>query len=164
MEQIPAQQSIESEFENRPNVQLIHSVLHILLAVRYRKNLVLAVMAAAALLGGLYYATAPRRYSAKAGLLITQSQPDSLDTSMTNGESVRQNTMPTFENIARSATVVENTMKKLSSVRFDLISRKSSARSLGGCLQVEPRRQVGSIHERLGIGTIVPGIREWRPT
>lgn len=113
MEQLPASHSIESEMESQPNVQLIHSLLRMVLAVRYRKNLVLAVMTAAVLLGGLYYATAPRRYAAKAGLLITQTQPDQLDISLTTGETLRKNTMPTFENLIRSSKVIEGALKNL---------------------------------------------------
>ena len=121
MELQPVRQSLESESEGQPSTQLIHSLVRMLMAVRYRLNLVLAVMAAAVLLGGLYYATAPRRYSAKAGLLITQTQPDQLDTSLTTGEALRQNTMPTFENLIRSAKVIEGALKNLAPAdRVDL--------------------------------------------
>ena len=75
MEQPTVSQSVESEIADQPNVQFVHSMLRLVLAVRYRKNLVAAVMAAAVLLGGLYYATATRRYSAKAALLVTQTGP-----------------------------------------------------------------------------------------
>lgn len=114
MEQPIVTQAVASEIDDRPNAQLVQSALRLILAVRYRKNLVAAVMTAVVLLGGLYYATAPRKYASKAALLITQTKPDRLDTSITNDESVRQNTMPTFENIARSATVIEGALKNLS--------------------------------------------------
>ena len=114
MEQPTVSQSVESEIEDRPNVQFVHSMLRLVLAVRYRKNLVVAVMAAAVLLGGLYYATATRLYSSKAALLITQTRPDRLDTSITNEESLRQNAMPTFESMIRSAVVIEGALKNLS--------------------------------------------------
>ena len=114
MEQPTVSQSVESEIEDRPNVQFVHSMLRLVLAVRYRKNLVVAVMAATVLLGGLYYATATRLYSSKAALLITQTQPGRLDTSITNEESLRRNAMPTFENMIRSAVVIEGALKSLS--------------------------------------------------
>ncbi len=126
MEQPTITQSVESESGDHPNVQFVHSILRMVLAVRYRKNLVAAVMTGAVLLGGLYYATATRRYSAKSALLITQLHPDRLDTSITNDESVRQNTMPTFENIARSAAVVEGALKTLP--RTDLIDMAEAPR------------------------------------
>ena len=112
---------VEAEVEYRSGVELAHSLLRLVLAVRYRKNLVLAVLAAAALMGGLYYATATRYYSAKAQVLVTQPRADRLDTSVTNDESVRQNIMPTYENIIRSAKVVEGAVCNLAPAdRIDL--------------------------------------------
>ena len=105
-----------NEFEEQEfhaTAQLAHTLMRLLLAVRYRKNLVVAVMAAAALLGGLFFATATRRYAAKAALLITQTGHDRLDTSITNEDLQRQNTMPTFENMIRSAKVLEGALKNL---------------------------------------------------
>ena len=77
------------------------------------QNLVIVVMVVAVLLGGLFFATATRRYAAKAGLLITQTGHDRLDTSIANEELQRQNTMPTFENMIRSAKVLEGAMANL---------------------------------------------------
>jgi capsular exopolysaccharide synthesis family protein len=105
--------STDPEVEYVSAAQLVHAALRFALAVRYRKNLVIAVLAAAALLGGLYYATAQRRYSSKAALLVTQTSRDRLDTSMTNDETQRQNAMPTFESLVRSAKVVEGALKYL---------------------------------------------------
>ncbi len=105
--------SVESEVENFSSAQMVHSTFRLVLAVRYRKNLVAAVMAAAILLGWLYYTTATRIYSAKSALLVTQSHPDRLDTSITNEETTRQNTMPTFENMICSAKVVEGALTSL---------------------------------------------------
>ena len=113
----------EPDILSASGTQMVHAALRLVLAVRYRKNLVAAVMAAAALLGGLYYVTAPRLYAAKAGLLITQTRPDHLDTSITNDESVRQNSMPTFENLVRSAKVLEGALNGLAfGDRIDLAS------------------------------------------
>ena len=104
---------VELDVENTSTAQFVHSALRFLLAVRYRKNLVIAVLAAAALLGGLYYATAPRRYSSKAGLLVTQTGQDHFDTSITNEQSQRDNALATFENLVRSDKVVEGALKYL---------------------------------------------------
>jgi len=112
---------IEPEIEYHSSAQLVHSLLRLVLAIRYRKNLVVALMVAAVLLGGLYYATATRRYSAKAGMLVTQTGRDRLDTSITNDDSTRQNAMPTFENMVRSAKVLEGALESLSPAdRVDL--------------------------------------------
>jgi polysaccharide biosynthesis transport protein len=105
--------STEPELEQSSGTQFMHSVLRFVQALRYRKNLAIAVFMAAVLLGGLYYATAPRRYASKAALLVTQASRDRLDTSITNDDMQRQNIMPTFENLIRSAAVVEGALKNL---------------------------------------------------
>lgn len=92
---------------------IVHVLLGLVTAVRYRKNAMIAAMALAAILGGLYYATATRYYGANAEMLITQTGPDSLEASIASEESVRRNTMPTFENMFRSARVVEGALKYL---------------------------------------------------
>ncbi len=118
---IPTQnESEESDFQSL--TQFTHSVLRVVLAIRYRKNLVLAILAAAGLLGGLYYFTTPRIYSSKASLLVSQAGRNSLDTSLTGDDSSRQNNMPTFENMLRSAKVLEGALKNLNSDdRVDLV-------------------------------------------
>ena len=128
--------------DNLEITRIAHSLLRMVLAVRYRKNLVIAVMAAAAQLGGLYYMTATRLYSSKAALLVTQSGRDRLDTSITNDESLRQNTMPTFENMIHSAKVLEGAVKLLAPE--DRIDMPGS--SLEGC--------VGALQGNLAAKTI----------
>ena len=92
---------------------LIHGLLRQLQVMRYRKQLVLAIMGAAVLCGALYYAVATRYFSAKAALLISQAGPDSLNSSVTGEEAVRRNTMPTVVSILTSAKVVEGALKRL---------------------------------------------------
>ena len=75
--------------------------------------MVLAIMGIAILLGAIYYATAQRRYAAKAAILVTQTGPDNLNASMTGEESLRRNTMPTFVNMVRSAKVLEGAIESL---------------------------------------------------
>jgi succinoglycan biosynthesis transport protein ExoP len=113
--------------------QIAHTLLRLVLAVRYRKNLVIAVMAASVCLGALYYATAPRLYASKAAMLVSQAGRDQLDTSIADSESLRQNTMPTFENIIRSAKVLEGALKKLTPrdrAEFDKMPGESRAKAL----------------------------------
>ena len=98
-----------------------HTVLRLVLAIRYRRMLVAAVMMAVVLLGSLYYATAPRRYAAKASIVITQTGHDRLDTSIAGRDAQPQSLMPTFENILRSTKVLEGALKELKSAdRADL--------------------------------------------
>lgn len=98
---------------HQQDMLLIHGLLRQLQAMRYRKQLVLAIMGAAMLFGSLYYAVATRYYSAKAALLISQTGPDSLNSSVTGEETVRRNTMPTVVNILGSAKVLEGALKRL---------------------------------------------------
>ncbi|MGD0654540.1 MAG: polysaccharide biosynthesis tyrosine autokinase [Thermoguttaceae bacterium] len=125
MGQDPISTSDAFEFEV---TQLVHTLLRLVFAVRYRKNLVIAVMAVSAFLGGLYYTTRPRLYSSKAVLLVSQNGRDQLDASFANEESLRQNTMPTFEKIIISAKVLEGALQRLGPtdlVDFDNTPRDS---------------------------------------
>jgi polysaccharide biosynthesis transport protein len=119
----PTQDTLDFEIS-----RIAHVLLRVLFALRYRKNLVIAVMGASVFLGGLYYATRTRMYSSKAALLVSQNNRDQLDTSITNEESLRQNTMPTFEKIIMSAKVLEGAVQHLGPgdlVDFDKIPRES---------------------------------------
>ncbi len=64
-------------------------------------------------------------------MLITQTGRDHLDTSITNEESQRQNTMPTFENMIRSAKVLEGALKHLAPA--DRIDLAGAAAGTLGC-------------------------------
>ena len=121
MEQPRTPAPAEAEPEPHAGAHLAHTLMRFFLAVRYRKNVVLAAMAVAVLLGALYYLTATRYYGAKAAMLISQTGPDALNTSMTGEESQRRNIMPTCENIARSAKVLEQALEYLAPAdRIDL--------------------------------------------
>ena len=121
----PNSKSESLEFEI---TELAHTLLRLVIAVRYRKNLVIAIMAASAFLGGLYYATRPRLYSSKASLLVSQNGHDQLDTSIANDESMRQNTMPTFEKLIVSAKVLEGALQHLAPAdRIDFNNSPSEA-------------------------------------
>ena len=142
MEQSVDSASTEPELGTQSSVQFVHSLLRFVQAVRYRKNLAITVFVAAMLLGGLYYATAPRRYSSKAALLVTQTNRDRLDTALTNDEMQRQNSMPTFENLLRSAAVIDGALKNLTPAdRVDLLG-------------VPADRQVARLQANLTVATI----------
>ncbi len=113
MAQQTTREHAENDLEPQAGAHIAHVLLKFLLAVRYRKNVVIAATAACVLLGGLYYAAATRHYGAKAAMLITETGPDTLSSSITGEESLRRNTMPTFENMIRSAKVLEGALEKL---------------------------------------------------
>jgi len=103
----------DSEPSAQPGTMVAQNLLRFLLAVRYRKNVVILSLVVAAILGGLYYATVTRYYASKAAILVTQVGDNHLNTSMTGEESQRRNTMPTFESMIRSAKVVERALESL---------------------------------------------------
>ncbi len=84
----------------------LHALVHFLRVVRYRQSVLMAAVAAALLLGGLYYATARRLYQAKASLLVLQTGADVTSTTMT-AEGVHQGLMPTYERLFSSAVVLD---------------------------------------------------------
>ncbi|MDY0168391.1 MAG: polysaccharide biosynthesis tyrosine autokinase [Thermoguttaceae bacterium] len=100
-------------WSSQQDMLLIHGLLRQLQVMRYRKQLVMAIVGAAVLLGALYYAIATRYYRAEASLLISQSGPNTLNSSVTGEETVRRNTMPTVVNILRSAKVLEGALERL---------------------------------------------------
>ncbi|MBC7354366.1 MAG: hypothetical protein H5U08_18575, partial [Thermogutta sp.] len=57
---------------------ILHAIAQFLVAVRRRWQIMLGAFLAVALLGALYYATAPRIYSSKAELLILQTGDNAL--------------------------------------------------------------------------------------
>jgi polysaccharide biosynthesis transport protein len=131
---VPPQCAVEEPEYQVAIHTLQQTVLRILLAVRYQKALVIAAMLTAALLGGLYFMTAPRRYEATARLLITQTGRDRLDTSITNEEAQRYNAMPTFENLVVSDKVVEAAVARLAPA--DRVDLPDGCRDGGvGCIQ-----------------------------
>ncbi|MHB1035271.1 MAG: polysaccharide biosynthesis tyrosine autokinase [Pirellulales bacterium] len=104
---------VEAEAENQSTAHLVHAILQFMRAVRYRKSVVIVSLAASTLLGGLYYATATRYYGAKAAMLIMQTGADKLTASMTGDEAPQRSMMPTFENMIRSAKVLEGALRTL---------------------------------------------------
>ncbi len=113
---IPEGVGAPSELEAETEVslgRLVYSLWRLVLAVRYRKNLVLAVMATGLTLGGLYYLTAVRRYASRAALLVSYTGRDKLDTALTDRDSLRQNAMPTFVGMVRSAKVLGGAIRSL---------------------------------------------------
>lgn len=80
--------------------------------VRYRKGILIATLAIAAMLGGLYYSTAKRVFQAKASLLVLQTGADVTSTAM-SPEGVRQGLMPTYERLFGSAVVLEGALRYL---------------------------------------------------
>lgn len=93
---------------------VLHAVAQFLTAVRRRWHMMLASFLAVALLGGLYYATAPRIYSSKAEILILQTGDNPLSPTI-EAQGNRENSLiPTFVNLMASARVLEGAIQHLS--------------------------------------------------
>lgn len=105
--------TVPAKLDDPSSTMVVHMLLRFLLAVRYRKSVVIASLVVASLVGGLYYATATRYYCASAGMLMMQTGPDNLSTSMTGEVSRQRSMMKTFENVIRSPKVLEGALKSL---------------------------------------------------
>ncbi|MBN2023885.1 MAG: polysaccharide biosynthesis tyrosine autokinase [Pirellulales bacterium] len=103
---------VNSPGEGQSSRILVHMLAQFLLAVRYRKNVVIASLVACALLGGLYFATATRFYGAKAGMLMMQTGMD--EAGLVAGQFGEQrNLMKTFESVVSSPRVIEGALERL---------------------------------------------------
>lgn len=91
---------------------VVHSLMHFVRIVRFRKNVVFAACIAAALLGGLYYASATRYYEAESRLLIRQTGPDALIPS-SHVDLNKQDIIPTHCQLITSAVVLEDAVQRL---------------------------------------------------
>lgn len=103
------------EAGGRSSQHLVHELMHFGISIRYRKNLLLAVLAAGCLLGGLYYATATCYYAAKASLLIVAVEPGAelTSTAMAPEGPRQQIWMPTYEALIPSAKVLSGALAHL---------------------------------------------------
>jgi capsular exopolysaccharide synthesis family protein len=104
---------IHVEPEGQSTTHLVHALLQFAMAVRYRKNVMFASLLVGVLLGGLYYVTATRFYSAKAALVVIDTGTDQSSIGMT-GEGARQlNTMPTYTSLITYPKVIEGAIQYL---------------------------------------------------
>jgi capsular exopolysaccharide synthesis family protein len=93
-------------------LNLVHAMAKFARMVRYRKAVLIVILAAAGALGALQYTTEPRRYESTASLLILGSGEDAWSTEM-SGERVSRDLMPTYQNLIRSEVVLEEAIKLL---------------------------------------------------
>jgi len=98
---------------NQASSHIVHAMMHFLLAVRYRRNLVLVALLVAGMLGGLYYATATRYYAAGAQIFIMGSGTDGRAVTGTPDGVRQHNSMPTFESLFSTATVLQGALQYL---------------------------------------------------
>lgn len=102
---------LESSLE-APALDVVHSVVQFFRIAWYRRNMILAILVALSLLGALAYATATRIYESHASLLILQSGKDATTPSV-GGDGADAKVMPTYQELLKSAIVLEGAVKHL---------------------------------------------------
>ena len=112
-EMYPEQSTAAPESPHVSPAQAAYAVLRFLMAVRYRFHVVLAALLVAMLLGGLYWATAKRFYSAKAQLLVMYVSTEAVSPGMGITNSMHHNNTPTFESLMTTSKVVEGAVQRL---------------------------------------------------
>lgn len=104
---------IRSQSGNQASSHIVHAMMHFLLAVRYRRNVVLVALLVAGMLGGLYYATATRYYAAGAQIIL-MGAGGSGDAVTSSPDGVQQrNSIPTFESLFSTAIVLQGALQYL---------------------------------------------------
>ncbi|MHC4399071.1 MAG: polysaccharide biosynthesis tyrosine autokinase [Planctomycetota bacterium] len=98
---------VPSEPESSPAAHVVHTVMQLALAVRHRKQVMIAALVACSLLGGLYYMTATRYYSAQADLLVLHVGNDPLSSSSPSQGNWQQTLLPTLQSLFGKAKVIE---------------------------------------------------------
>jgi capsular exopolysaccharide synthesis family protein len=102
-----------AETRDESLAHVIQALLRFFHALRYRQHVLFVSLAAAALLGGLYYATATRMYSASASLLVMYSGFENTTPALGGEGLLRQNTTPTFESLVTAPKVIEGALPYL---------------------------------------------------
>ncbi len=139
--------TIPTASEMAPEAHPAQAFFRFLRAVRYRKGPMIVVMAAAMVLGGLYYTTATRIYSSNASLLILPTG-DAWSADMTSG-SMTQDRMTTYRQMVSSEVVLEEALKQLPpNCQIDLANapRENWVRVLQGNLSVTSARKTNIIN------------------
>jgi capsular exopolysaccharide synthesis family protein len=100
----------QPEPSGQSTTHLVYVLMQFALAVRYRKNVVILALVVCAILGGLYYASATRYYSARASLLVMQSGSAEVMSPSMSPQNRQQGLMPTYESLICSAKVLEGAL------------------------------------------------------
>jgi len=104
---------VYSENANQSTASAVHALMQFLVAVRYRKHVVMTALVVAGLLAGLYYTTATRYYRSSVSVLVMQTGPDSISPTVV-GEGGRQALlMRTFEELFTATDVTRGALQYL---------------------------------------------------
>ena len=98
--------------DEAPATATLTRIVRFLHVVRVRKGLLVTSLFVAVLLGGLYYATAPRLYESSSRLYVLQMGSNVLDETGESQGGVREN-MANYQGVLTSDLVLEEVLQKL---------------------------------------------------
>ncbi len=98
--------------DEAPTTATLTRIVRFLHVVRVRKGLLVTSLFVAVLLGGLYYATAPRLYESNSRLYVLQMGSNVLDETGESQGGVREN-MANYQGVLTSDLVLEEVLQKL---------------------------------------------------
>ena len=98
--------------DEAPATATLTRIVRFLHVVRVRKGLLVTSLFVAVLLGGLYYATAPRLYESNSRLYVLQMGSNVLDETGESQGGVREN-MANYQGVLTSDLVLEEVLQKL---------------------------------------------------
>ncbi len=149
---------------------VVYSVMRFLRVVRHRKEILLASLLVAAILGAIYYATAPREYKVITKLWVMKNEPEQIDA--ITQDSHRQGILPTYVQLFSESRVLEPALDALSqepaAARVDLapfprdqwleeIRKRLSARAIRATDIIELSYRSGDPHAAV---TVVDKIKD----
>jgi capsular exopolysaccharide synthesis family protein len=104
--------------------QMVHSLARFFLAIRYRRNLLLAAVVASLTIGLLYLFLATRYYGATAQVLVIEADYERGTPNFASEDRWQRTLMPTHRSILRSSAVVAKAVGKIDPVhRVDLVGQ-----------------------------------------
>lgn len=115
--------SLSPLHDEAPPPNIVHAALQFLRILRRRKLCVVLSLMVAVLAGGAYFSVAPRRYEARASVLVLQTGRDVWSPTLSD-DGPRTSLIPTFEKLFSSEVVLEGALQQLSDMpagtRIDL--------------------------------------------
>jgi len=108
----PELQQPTHSLDEAPQAATLRRIVRFLHVVRVRKGLLITSLFVAVLLGGLYFATAPRLYESSSRLYVLQMDSNVLDDAIQNQGGVREN-MANYQGVLTSDLVLEEVLQKL---------------------------------------------------
>ena len=104
---------------SQPTNEAVQAAARLLRIVRFRRQYILGTLAIAALLGTLYYLTAPRIYQGTASVLVTQTGGNVWNAS-TTPDGGHEAFIPTYVQLFDKAVVIDSALRQIAKLPPDL--------------------------------------------